>query len=143
MRCKLFFGVVGQINPKLNARLANRREPRNKSLNFNDWRNVMLVVMGTIRMGEGEIDRLQPDMAAQMAATQAEDGCEQYVFSRDVTDPNTLLISERWRDDDALNAHMKAPHMAIFNKAIGSAAVLGMSVKRYDVASVSQLLGSD
>jgi quinol monooxygenase YgiN len=103
----------------------------------------MIIVMGTIRMGDGEIDRLNPELAAQMAATQAEDGCEQYVFSKDVTDPNLLLISERWRDADALRSHGKAPHMAVFNKVIGGAKVLGISVKAYDVTGVRQLLGSD
>jgi quinol monooxygenase YgiN len=101
----------------------------------------MIVVMGTIKLAEGDIDRLHSAMAAQMAATHAEDGCEQYVFSRDVTDPNALIISERWRDQEALNAHGKAPHMAIFNKAIGSATIKSISVKAYDVAGVRTLLG--
>jgi quinol monooxygenase YgiN len=103
----------------------------------------MIVVMGEVRMGDGEIDRLQSDMATQMVATQAEDGCALYVFSRDVTDPNRLLISERWRDGAALDAHSKSPHMAVFNKVMGGAKILGISVKRYDVSGVTQLIGSD
>jgi quinol monooxygenase YgiN len=101
----------------------------------------MIVVMGTIALAAGDIDRLQPDMAKQMAATQAEDGCEQYVFSRDVTDPDTLLISERWRDGEALAAHGKTAHMAEFNKAIGGATIKKISVKAYDVAGVRVLMG--
>jgi quinol monooxygenase YgiN len=101
----------------------------------------MIVVMGTIDLAEGDIDRLQNEMATQMAATQAEDGCEQYVFSRDVTDPNRLLIAERWRDAEALAAHGKTPHMAEFNKAIGRATIKKISVKAYEVASVRVLLG--
>ncbi len=101
----------------------------------------MIVVMGTICLADGDIDRLRDEMATQMVATQAEDGCEQYVFSRDVTDPDTLLISERWRDADALAAHGKTPHMAAFNKAIGRATIKTISVKAYEVASVKTLLG--
>jgi quinol monooxygenase YgiN len=101
----------------------------------------MIVVMGTIDLAEGDIDRLAGDMAKQMAATQAEDGCEQYIFSRDVTDPNRLLISELWRDGEALAAHGKAAHMAEFNKAIGSATIKAISVKAYDVAGVRVLMG--
>jgi quinol monooxygenase YgiN len=101
----------------------------------------MIVVMGTIELAVGDIDRLQPDMAKQMAATQAEDGCEQYVFSRDVTNPDTLLISERWRDGEALAAHGKTPHMAEFNKAIGGATIKKISVKAYDVSGVRVLMG--
>ncbi len=101
----------------------------------------MIVVMGTIEMAEGEIDRLNPEMTKQMAATQAEDGCEQYIFSRDVTSPDTLLISERWRDDDALAAHGKSPHMAEFNKAIGAAKISAVSVKAYEISNVRTLVG--
>lgn len=101
----------------------------------------MIVVMVTIELAAGDIDRLAPDMAKQMAATQAEDGCEQYIFSRDVTNPDTLLISERWRDGEALAAHGKTPHMAEFNKAIASATIKKISVKAYEVASVRVLLG--
>jgi quinol monooxygenase YgiN len=101
----------------------------------------MIVVMGTIELAEGDIDRLQGAMAKQMAATQAEDGCEQYIFSRDVTDPNRLLISERWRDGEALAAHGKTAHMAEFNKAIASATIKKISVKAYEVAGVRALLG--
>jgi quinol monooxygenase YgiN len=101
----------------------------------------MIIVMGSIRMGDGEIDRLQSEMAAQMAATHAEDGCELYVFSRDVTDANLLLISERWRDADALAAHSKSPHMATFNKAVGAAKIEHISVKSYEAGTVRTLIG--
>ena len=55
----------------------------------------MIIVMGIIRADAADLDSLKDAMAAQMAATQAEDGCELYVFSRDVTDPNVLIISQR------------------------------------------------
>jgi quinol monooxygenase YgiN len=101
----------------------------------------MIVVMGTIDLADGDIDRLAGDMAKQMAATQAEDGCEHYIFSRDVTNPNRLLVSEHWRDDEALAAHFKMPHMAEFNKVLGQAAIKKISVKAYEVASVRVLIG--
>ena len=101
----------------------------------------MIVVMGTIHLAEGDIDRLHGDIAKQMAATQAEDGCEQYIFSRDVTNPNLLLISERWRDMDAIAAHGKTAHMAEFNKDIGGATIESISVKAYEVASEQVLFG--
>ncbi len=103
----------------------------------------MIIVMGKIRMGDGEIDRLNPEMTAQMAATQAEDGCEQYVFSRDVTDANVLLISEKWRDADALAAHGKSPHMAVFNAAIGTAKIESLIVKSYEASNAKVLIGAE
>ena len=101
----------------------------------------MIIVMGIIRADAADIESLQDAMAAQMAATQAEDGCELYVFSRDVTDPNVLMISERWRDGDALAAHGRAPHMATFNRAIGGIKIHQINVKAYDVSSGRTLMG--
>lgn len=101
----------------------------------------MIIVMGNIKADAAEIDTLYAAMAEQMAATQAEDGCELYVFSRDVTDPNVILISERWRDADALAAHSRAPHMATFNRAIGDIKIQHISVKAYDVSGVRTLIG--
>ncbi len=103
----------------------------------------MIIVMGSIRLGDGEIDRLAPDMAAQMVATQAEDGCELYVFSRDVTDPNSLLISEQWRDANALAAHGKSPHMAVFNAVIGRAKIENIIVKSYEASNAKTLIGAE
>lgn len=102
----------------------------------------MIIVMGTIRADAAEITKLEAAMATQMATTQAEDGCELYVFSRDVTDPGLLLISERWRDAEALAAHSKAPHMAVFNKAVGGIKIDEISVKAYDVSGVRTLIGN-
>jgi quinol monooxygenase YgiN len=101
----------------------------------------MVIVMGTARLGPGEMERLLPDMQAQLAATRAEDGCESYVFARDVLDPDVLQISERWRDNDALAAHFHTPHMAKFNAAIGAANVLSLVVKAYDENGERTLMG--
>ena len=101
----------------------------------------MIIVMGHIKAAPGEIDRLHDALTEQMAATQAEDGCELYVFSRDVAQPDCLMISERWRDNDALAAHSKSSHMAVFNRAIAAAKIESVSVKAYDVSGVRTLIG--
>jgi quinol monooxygenase YgiN len=102
----------------------------------------MIIVMGHARMAPGEIDRLTDAMAKQVAATNAEDGCEHYSFARDVTDPDRLIVSERWRDQAAIDGHFKSPHMAEFNAALGSAKVLELSIKAYDNGNVRVLMGS-
>ena len=102
----------------------------------------MIVVMGYAKFGAGDIDRLLPALLTQVAATNAEDGCELYCFSRDVTEPDTMIISERWRDQAAIDAHMASAHMATFNKALGSATIKALSVKAYENGEVRQLLGS-
>ena len=100
-----------------------------------------VIVMGHVKMAEGALDNLGDAMAAQIAATRAEDGCEHYGYSRDVLDPDTMIISERWRDRAALEAHFKAPHMAAFNTALAGVTILGVSVKAYEGDDVRVLMG--
>ena len=101
----------------------------------------MIIVMGHAKLAAGQIDQLQAEMATQIAATRAEDGCELYAFARDLVDPDTLIISERWRDQAAIDAHFHSPHMAVFNKALASATVLDLSVKAYENGEVRTLMG--
>jgi quinol monooxygenase YgiN len=101
----------------------------------------MIIVMGHAKMAAGEIDRLADALATQVAATLAEPGCLHYGFSRDVRDPDTMIISERWKDQDALTAHFTAPHMAVFNAAIGGAKVLDIRVVAYENGNERVLMG--
>jgi quinol monooxygenase YgiN len=101
----------------------------------------MIIVTGTARFGDGEIERLNEAMAANIAATRAEDGCEHYAYGVDVSDPNLLHISERWRDEAAIEAHMASQHMARFMAVLGEAKIEALSVKMYEAGSPKTLLG--
>jgi len=48
---------------------------------------VSLIVAGTVRVPPASLDGLRPHMAAMMAASQAEDGCLDYNYAEDVTEP--------------------------------------------------------
>jgi quinol monooxygenase YgiN len=101
----------------------------------------MIIVTGTARFGEGEIARLRDAMAANVEATRAEDGCEHYSYGIDVSDPNLLHISERWRDEAAIDAHMKSEHMQSFMAGLGQAKLEALSVKMYRSEYAGTLLG--
>jgi quinol monooxygenase YgiN len=102
----------------------------------------MIIIMGYAKTAPGDLDRLAGAMTAMVSATNAEDGCELYCFSRDVTDPDTLIISERWRDQAAVDAHFKTLHMSTFNAALSSATVSALIVKAYENGEVRTLMGS-
>jgi len=78
----------------------------------------MLMIEGWLKLAPGEFDKLKDQAEAMVAATNAEDGCLHYSFARDISDPDVIRISERWRDQDALNAHFTSVHMAAFNTAM-------------------------
>src|SRR5687768_8414518 len=101
----------------------------------------MIIVNGTVRFGAGEIDRLRGAMQSNVEATRAEEGCEHYAYAVDIADPNLLHVAERWRDDEAIEAHMTSPHMGAFMAEIGASKVEAISIKAYEARFLRNVLG--
>ncbi len=92
----------------------------------------MILVMGTARFAEGELDRLRGALAKNVEATRREPGCEHYAYSIDLDDPNLLHVAERWTDGEATKAHMQTPHMAELMAALAKAKVEALDIHAYD-----------
>lgn len=78
----------------------------------------MIQINGIITLPEGTLDQAHDAIVTMAKASQAEDGCINYTFAEDLTAPGSLILYERWRDQEALQAHMASPHMAEFQKAM-------------------------
>jgi quinol monooxygenase YgiN len=99
----------------------------------------MLVIAGSISL---DPDQREPAIAAaleMMEQTHKEKGCISYTFSADLSDPGEFRIFEEWESQEALDAHMKSPHMAKFQGAMGGFGIRGMRLQRYEIASVGPL----
>lgn len=103
----------------------------------------MIIVTGTARFGEGEIERLRDALAENVAATRAEAGCSHYAYAVDLSDPNLLHVTEWWEDQESMKAHMATPHMAKLMATLGEAKIEGLSIKAYDAEFRGNVLGSD
>lgn len=101
----------------------------------------MLVIAGTISIDPEKCEAATAAALEMMEATHREDGCISYTFSRELADPGGFRIFEEWQSQEALDAHMKTPHMAKFQGLMGGFGVRGMKVQRYEVASVEPLRG--
>ena len=55
---------------------------------------------------------------AVIEAARQEDGCIAYNFYADRDDGGRLYVIETWRDDAALDAHMRTPHFKAFASAL-------------------------
>lgn len=71
--------------------------------------------------------------------TRKEPGCNHYGFSWDVTDPCLLRVIEEWESQEALDQHMKSPHMAQLSEALGPILAGPMVIKRYIVEAADLL----
>ena len=101
----------------------------------------MIIVTGQVRFAEGEIERLTPAFKMNVHATRGEAGCARYAYGVDVADPNLMYIVEEWSDEDAIAAHMAAPHMAELMGALGTAGLETISINAYEAHFLKQLLG--
>lgn len=92
----------------------------------------MIIVTVVIETQPGSIGKLKDAIAALETATRAEAGCIDYAFSSEINAADCVRVIERWRDTDALKAHLKAPHMAAFNAAVRANPPTRVDVKMYD-----------
>jgi quinol monooxygenase YgiN len=103
----------------------------------------MIIVKGEVRFGDGEIERLKPDFAANIKATRAEPGCALYSYAVDVIDPNLLHVAEEWSSEEAIDAHMQSPHMGALSAALAAARLESIRVDAYQAHYLRNIMGGD
>lgn len=68
-------------------------------------------------------------LTAMLTPTRAETGCQQYDLHVDQTDPNRMVMIERWTDAAALDAHVATAHMEQL-KAVIADKTSGIDIQR-------------
>ncbi len=99
----------------------------------------MLLIAGTVRVQPEDRDVAVAAMVEMMAETAKEDGCVSYDFSADLNDPALFHLFEEWESDEHLAAHFVAPHMAVFQAAIGSLGDVERNIFKYDATGKNPL----
>lgn len=99
----------------------------------------MFLVQGWVRLAPEAMPKFREIGAKMIADTNAEDGCIHYTFAEDVTDPGLVMISERWRDQAAIDAHSSSPHMGAFLGAMGELGPQGMDVRLYSGEEIHKI----
>jgi quinol monooxygenase YgiN len=77
----------------------------------------MIYLNAHLRTRPGDHPELMKAAKAMIAATRQEAGCIRYDLHVSVTDPQSMVFVEEWKDRAALEAHFSAPHMAVWRKA--------------------------
>jgi quinol monooxygenase YgiN len=84
-----------------------------------------------VRLSPGAIAEFLPAAQAMIAASRAEPGCLEYAYSRDLLEPDTLRIVERFKDEAALSVHFQTPHMEAFQQKLAALPMQAASVQIY------------
>ncbi|MCW2681038.1 MAG: putative monooxygenase [Frankiales bacterium] len=77
-----------------------------------------------VRAAEGRVDEVVTAFTTCLIKTHEEEGCLTYALHRDASDPNHLVLVERWRSQSDLDAHMTQPHVADLFAAVGAPGLL-------------------
>jgi quinol monooxygenase YgiN len=94
-----------------------------------------VIIAGTMRVPPENLPGLKPHMLAMLAASRAEDGCVTYSYGEDVAEPGLIRVYENWRDQAAIDAHFKTPHMAAWRVAGAEHGVSDRQLFAYETAS--------
>jgi quinol monooxygenase YgiN len=94
-----------------------------------------VIIAGTVRVPPENLAALRPHQLAMLAASRAEDGCLTYSYGEDVAEPGLVRVFEVWRDQAAIDAHFKAPHMAVWRAACADHGVSDRKLFAYETAS--------
>lgn len=92
----------------------------------------MIVVVGQFRFPPEQMAAALPAMRKVMEATRVEDGCIEYNYGEDVLDPGLIRVSELWASRAQLDAHMRTPHMAVWQQERNALGLSGRSISVFE-----------
>lgn len=87
----------------------------------------MIILAGHLKTSPDLVVELADTLRTLVEPTLKEDGCLAYHFALDSIEAGTVLVYERWRDQDALSVHLGLPSVL---------GVLGAWAERIDTSGV-------
>ncbi len=66
----------------------------------------MVIVIGTFRVEPADREAFIANRTPVTNHSRAENGCITYAFTADAVDPAVVILTERWTDRAALDAHL-------------------------------------
>lgn len=93
----------------------------------------MIIIAGHLKTSPDLVEELAAALNSLVADTLKEDGCLDYHFAIEDKATGAILVYERWRDQDALNAHLSLP--AIGAVLGGWADRIEIAVRKFDAAN--------
>ena len=89
-------------------------------------------------------DRREAFIAAareQIVETRKEPGCISYDFFESQTEPNTFVFNERWKSQEAVDAHFQTDHIKKFMSVVPTCVAEPLVIEVVEVAKIGPLGG--
>lgn len=94
-----------------------------------------IIIAGVVSVPPENLSSLRPHQLQMLAASRAEDGCITYSYGEDVAEAGLIRVFEVWRDQQAIDAHFKAAHMAVWRAACAEHGVFDRKLVAYETSS--------
>jgi len=92
----------------------------------------MIVVTGSFRIPPSMVDVVRPAMETMVKGSRAEEGCIEYAYALDVFDAGLVRVIEKWRDQAALEAHLRTVHIAEWRAQCSALAISERELTGYE-----------
>jgi len=99
----------------------------------------MLAILAKIVLEPSSVTPYLKAAESILPTTRREAGCSHYAFARCVENPDVIWITAEWESEQALQDHLKSPHITAFLDDIKSMGVRSVEVRKYSVSAVGGL----
>jgi len=76
----------------------------------------MIIIASSLSFDPADRADVLASLAEVTVASRGDEGCVEYTWSEDLEAPNTFRFFECWDSQAALDAHLAAPHEAVFGE---------------------------
>ncbi|WP_085936424.1 putative quinol monooxygenase [Enhydrobacter aerosaccus] len=94
-----------------------------------------VAVFGILRFPPDQMEEVRRHLKALVDATYRNDGCIAYDVGEDPFDPGLIRFSELWPSHEALDRHLKAPHIEPWRVVARRCGLMERKFVAYDVAA--------
>ncbi|MBN9789111.1 antibiotic biosynthesis monooxygenase [Pseudonocardia sp. TMWB2A] len=95
----------------------------------------MLLIVGTVRLPQENLDEARGPMRVMVEASRAEDGCFEYSYAEDLFDPGLIHVKEIWRDQPALDEHFASDHIKLWRASWEKLGIGDRRLQLYEVGA--------
>jgi quinol monooxygenase YgiN len=95
----------------------------------------MLLILGTVRLPAQNLAIARPVMGRMVEASRAEKGCLLYTYAEDLFDRGLIHVKEMWTDQEALDHHSTALHLAEWRASWPALGIGDRDLQLYEVAA--------
>jgi quinol monooxygenase YgiN len=99
----------------------------------------MVIVIARFRPRPERLEDLLGILKDVQDASRADDGCRHYGYYAEIADPLSLVAVEEWRDQEALDVHLRTPHVARLVAALPEHAAASPEVIVHQVSASSPM----